>query len=332
MKKLYITLVLAILAAIQVEAQVAELWITGSAVPGGTQKLENYPSQLFKFHGTLNQGEVKIMDTPTPTSTTKYYQPVYEASYIVNKGTRYRTTGDATAAGWIVSFAEDRYRFTVDTRNMTVQGELFVPWHQLYIAGGCTDCGWESYVMLPFARDTNDTNVFTWTGYLRDRAGEKDASGKDIVESKRFKLQGQNNWGPKSLHPYIQDEDATKAAQVCTGGDDTKWTIPQDGMYKITVNVFKETIKCEFVGEQHAKNSTTGVEKVANGNITLTSAGNTIYLKANEELQATVYGIDSQAVCSNAGSNISMNVGQKGVYIVKAQGKTASLTKKIILN
>lgn len=332
MKKIYVTLILAIFVAMHVEAQVSDLWITGSAVPGGTQKLENYPAQQFKFHGTLNQGEVKIMDTPTPTSTTKYYQPAYEAAYIVNKGMRYRTTSDASAAGWIVSFSEDRYRFTVDTKNMTMQGELFVPWHQLYIAGGCTDCGWESYVMLPFTRDANDENVFTWFGYLRDRAGEKDATGKDIVESKRFKLQGQNNWGPKSLHPYIQDENATKAAQVCTGGEDTKWAIPQNGMYKITVNVFKETINCELIDEQHAKGSTTGVDKVAGSNILLTSAGSTIHIKANEELMATVYSIDSQAVCSNAGSDISMNVKQKGVYIVKAQGKTASLTKKVILN
>ena len=216
------------------------LWITGSAVPGGTQRLERFPNHQFKFAGTLLPGEVKVMTTAEPGSQTQYLVPRYYQSYIVNNSLSYKLSSDANSPGWIVTFEENRYRFTVDTSTRQLKGELFQPWDELFIVGGCVECGWESYVMLPFQRQKDQLCTWTWTGLLRSRP--------ENVEPRRFKIMGQNAWDPKQLHPFVQDESPLETSQISTGGGDNKWQIPSDGYYRLTVDVFRETFHAEFLG------------------------------------------------------------------------------------
>ena len=53
-----------LLVALTISAQqYKQLWITGSAVPGGTQKLVMVDDDDFKYAGELLPGELKIITT-----------------------------------------------------------------------------------------------------------------------------------------------------------------------------------------------------------------------------------------------------------------------------
>ena len=219
------------------------LWATGSAVPAGTVELTQRPDGKFIYTGPLNVGELKIMTTAQPTSSTQYLAPQLVDSYLINYGLTYVMTTDADREGWVVSFQEDTYRFIVDTGAKTVRGVLFLPWNELLIAGsafenGANNVEWSRDNMLPFTRDREDPYVFTWEGWL---------GHFDVREPDRFKLEGQMTWGPRELHPFTQDEDILSSTQFRVGGDDTKWHVYQEGTYRIRVDLFHETIQAELI-------------------------------------------------------------------------------------
>lgn len=222
-----------------------ELWATGSAVPDGTCQLVKRPDGQFRFAGALNQGELKIMTTETfQKGVTQFLKPQLVDSYLINKGLNYVITSDESQPGWVVSFHEDTYRFLVDPASRKVTGELMLPWNEVFIAGSAFDGGanhveWNRNGMLPFERDHDNPYVFSWTGELGEFGG--------VVEPGRFKLEGQMTWGPRELHPYVQDEDLLSSTQMRQGGDDTKWHVYIPGTYHIVVDLFNETFHAELI-------------------------------------------------------------------------------------
>lgn len=320
MKKIF-AIITAILLAVSSNAQ-TELWISGTAVPGGTQKLETFPEGQYKYAGTLLQGEFKIMTTPDGSGNTSYYAPRYPDSYVVNKGLAYTMTRSASAGSWVVPFTEDRYKFVLDTKKQTLKGEIFVPWREVYLAGGACEIGWHAFVMLPFTQDENDPNVFTWTGELRE--------GTNVEEPRRFKLQGQNTWDPKRLHPYTQDEAVLESTQMRHGGDDTKWEIAGNGIYRITVNVFKDTFKAEFLGNG-AKDGTTDADILPTGP-KIEVNGHTIRVKCPEKINVDIYTVDSIRVAHKSGTDVTITLPKDGFYVVKGKSKHAAFTKKVAIN
>lgn len=87
-----------------------ELWITGTAIPEGTVKLSKiYGVANFAYNGELQQGELKIMTTPTPDETTEYIIPSEEAMDITGK-TTLTTTTDSKQPGWNVMVADPAYK------------------------------------------------------------------------------------------------------------------------------------------------------------------------------------------------------------------------------
>ena len=225
-----------------------QLWATGTALPDGPCQLVSRPDGKFRFAGALAEGELQLMTTPTyQEGVTQFLTPKLVDSYLINYGLSYTLTTDKNSAGWVVPFSEDTYRFIVDTAARTVRGELFLPWNELLIAGSAFPGGsdkdeWKRDNMLPFVRDHEDPYVFEWTGEL----GIYD----NVVEPGRFKLEGQMTWGPRELHPFVNDEDILEAAQLRTGGDDTKWRVVTPGVYRIRVNLFTETIHAELLSAQ----------------------------------------------------------------------------------
>ena len=221
------------------------LWLTGSAVPGGTQQLTRRPDGQYRFAGALNAGELKIMTTETfQKGTTQFLKPQLIDSYLINNGLNYSLTSDETQPGWVVSFAEDTYRILVDPTARRLTGELMLPWNEVLIAGsafpgGSDQTEWKRDNMLPFVRSHDNPYVFTWEGEL--------GIYQNVVEPGRFKLEGQMTWGPRELHPYAQGEDILTTTQVRSGGDDTKWSVTTPGTYRITVDLFNETIAGEIV-------------------------------------------------------------------------------------
>ena len=225
--------------------QFDDLWATGSAVPGGTQQLTKRPDGQFRFIGKLNAGELKVMTTNEfRKGETRFLRPQFVDSYLINNGLAYSLTTDETQDGWVVSFQEDCYTIVVNPNNNTLKGELRYPWNEVLIAGSAFKGGsdrneWKRDNMLPFVRDHENPYVFTWEGEL--------GIYQNVVEPGRFKLEGQMTWGPRELHPYAQDEDILESTQMRIGGDDTKWSVSQPGTYRITVDLFNETIHSELI-------------------------------------------------------------------------------------
>ena len=90
-------------------------------------------------------------------------------------------------------------------------------------------------------QDVNNPDVFVFDGELKIRP--------ENVESNAFKILGQLDWGPYSLHPYEQGELILESNSFRVGGDDTKWIIEEDkqGRYIIKINQLYETIEAEYV-------------------------------------------------------------------------------------
>jgi hypothetical protein len=216
----------------------SRLFAVGSAVPGGIQELTAFPNKQFKYTGTLYQGTLAIRNQG---SLIRYLTPTYEDSYAINNTLPYTLGRDSAAAQWVVPVTEDIYRITVDLNAKTLHGELFTAWNELFIVGGATSCGWVTYTFLPFTRDPDEVCAWDWTGELKERS--------EFGEPRRFKFNGQNAWDPKVLHPFTSDEDVLKSTQICTGGtEDRKWSITKEGYYHIRVDVFRETVKAEYLG------------------------------------------------------------------------------------
>ena len=216
-----------------------DLWITGSAVPGGAQKLEKVADNDYKYAGRLNVGELRITTAKKPRKSDRYFTPMVADANLVNKGLAYSETTDAKSAAWQVVVSEDRYRLHVYTDKKVLHGEIFQPWGELFIAGGATEAGWHEGKMLLMKQDLKNPYVWTWEGELKRHP--------EVEEPTSFKFQGQDRWYPKNLHPYHQGADVLKERHLRTGGDDTKWEISRDGHYRITIDLFHETIQAEIV-------------------------------------------------------------------------------------
>lgn len=218
-------------------------WAVGTAVPGGIQELTAFPGNKFKYTGRLIEGgtlRFRNMEVPKGISV-RYLKPTYENAYAVTGAIPFTMVRDSSGCEWVVPLTEDIYRITIDMTAKTLTGELFRPWNELFIVGGATECGWVTYTFLPFTRDENEVCTWDWTGELRERP--------EFGEPRRFKFNGQNAWDPKVLHPFTQDEDILGSTQLLTGGSgDNKWSVRQEGIYHIRVDVFRETVQAEYLG------------------------------------------------------------------------------------
>ena len=232
-----IAMLLGLLTSTVQAQEITALWATGSAVPGRIQQLQRMPDGTFRFAGALQAGELRVQTTRKANAQTRYLAPTLIDALLVNKGSACRATTDGQAPGWQVLSADPHYRLVVDPQRMTLRGEIFQPWGELFIAGGATEAGWNEGKMLLMQQDINDPYVWTWEGELRNRP--------ENVEPRRFKFQGQDRWGPKSLHPFAQDTDILKDSRLRTGGADNKWSVSAEGRYRITVDIFHETVRAE---------------------------------------------------------------------------------------
>ena len=303
---------------IQQQITSPQYWITGSAVPGGTQKLMTFPNSQYKFAGILNPGTFKIINSQQTTVSTTYLVPTREDANIVSEQTPFVSSTVSPTNDWNVSFADARYKFTVNTSSKTLTGEVCVPWAELFVVGGCAECGWTEGKMLPMTCSDTNPYLWTWTGVLKSRT--------ENVEPKRFKIMGQDSWSPKSIHPYTQDENVLTSSQFKFNGDDNKWQIGDDGFYRVTVNLLTETFKAEYLGTE------TGIEPVSlTNNLQITSAYHTIMVRSNQKVQVRIYNEGGQQLANANGKEIAINMDRGGFYLVKVSGDNVHAAKKIIL-
>lgn len=241
MKKIY-SIAIALLACVAVSAQqYKELWIAGSAVPGGVQKLQTVSDNDFKYAGKLQAGELCVMTTKKTGKDTRFLMPVLPDANVANRGIGFKETADGKEAAWQVLVDDDHYRIHLTTDRHQLQGEIFQPWGELFIAGGATGTTWRKAEghMLLMKQDIDNPYVWSWEGELKEHS--------DVEEPRSFKFMGQDRWSPKALHAYRQDADILTDQKARVGGPDTKWTISKEGRYRIVVDLFNETVKAEII-------------------------------------------------------------------------------------
>ena len=171
--------------------------------------------------------------------TTQFLAPVLPDANIVNHGAELTVTDRADAQAWQVVVADGHYRFHVSPAAKRLKGEICQPWGELFIGGGATEAGWKEGKMLLMKQQLDNPYVWTWEGELKRHEG--------VEEPTSFKFQGQDRWYPKALHPYKQGTDILTDKRLRTGGSDTKWCISKDGVYRITIDIFNETVNAEWI-------------------------------------------------------------------------------------
>lgn len=312
------------------------LWVRGSAVPGGIQELKRFSTNVsgrytFKFHGTLLPGDLYVTTTEIPRASSRYYAPKLVDTSIVTDKADYAQKADSIGAEWAVLFKADNYRFTVDTYNKQLTGELFAPWYEAWICGGCVEdeqgkgiSGQEGHWQISSGKQMeqnwDDRNVFEWTGLLKSYSYN--------AEPKRFKINGQYGWSPKVLHPFTQDASILTASQVWyNGSEDYKWAINKDGYYRITINVFEETIKGEYLGTEMPD----ALRKVSQTDANVIVNGRQITIQGDKVMTVRLFSVDGGQRLAASGTNVTLTAPSAGFYILYATDNEQSITRKIIV-
>lgn len=310
-------------------AYVSRLFVRGSAIPGGVQELKGFNSKTsFKYHGKLLPGTFVITTSEQPRSGARYYKPAQFDSNVVNDGISYTSTTDSTVAAWNVLFEADNYRFTVTPTSSTagsMKGELFTWWYEAWICGGCVEDNqtpgagnWQISCGKAMEQSSLNPYEWTWTGELRNYTSN--------TEPKRFKINGQYGWSPKVLHPFKQDESILTTKEVWYNGtSDYKWSIAQDGYYRITVNVFEETISGEYLGTD--ADGVGSLEPEAD--VSLDVRGRTVRVGSSQVMSVFLFNADGQQAAAANGSEVTLQAPQAGVYILHATNGKENFTRKI---
>ena len=238
MRTLFILLGLMTALALPAQ-QYKQLWITGTAVPGGLQKLEMASDNDFKYAGPLKAGELKVITTKKVGKNTLFLAPVLPDANVANHGIGFAVVSDMSAASWQVVVDDEHYKLHIKPERKMLHGEIFHPWGELFIGGGATDSGWKEGKMQLMCQQTDNPYVWKWEGELKRHDG--------VEEPTSFKFQGQNRWYPKALHPYAQGTDILGDQRLRIGGEDTKWSITKDGVYRITIDLFNEKVQAELI-------------------------------------------------------------------------------------
>jgi hypothetical protein len=221
----------------------SNLWITGSAVPGDTAILTEDPNQIagyFRYHGELQAGEFRIMNTPTIQSNTIFYVPVLEDANVAGYYTM-QATEDSNIPGWTVTIPDKYYKIKINAPAKTLNGEIFKAREELYIVGGATDTGWDSGNSIPLKKDLNNPNLFIFSGTLK----EAEAGG----DRDMFKLLGQKDWSPVSFHPKTPNKSLSESKYIYENlPGDHKWIIDPEkqGFYVIKIDLLEETINARY--------------------------------------------------------------------------------------
>ncbi|GAB1414683.1 hypothetical protein MASR2M117_00890 [Paludibacter sp.] len=303
-----------------------ELWVIGSAIPNGISKLSNaYEVANFLYIGKLQQGDLKIITTETINEFTQYIVP-FEEDVDVTGVTKFIISKNASLPGWNVIVPHLTYKMKINVIGEQMTAGIFTSHDNLYMVGGATKVGWHANQALPFVKDNQNPDIFIFDGDLKVRT--------ENVESGAFKIIGQLDWGPLSLHPYNAGESILDAKHFRIGGEDTKWQIDENhqGRYIIKINMLYETIESEYIGDG------TGIKKhVLNPyfNVSYVSNGIRINMLANYVADAIhLYSLNGQLVHAirNAGQEAVLGYDvMGGIYILKVECGKKSFVQRIII-
>lgn len=218
------------------------LWAIGSAIPNGKIELSKVKHlDFFLYNGQLLSGDFKIIDTENINQDTRFIVPL-EEDVDITGDTKLQITHDASLPGWNVMVPDSLYLIKINVSEQDVKAEVFNPNKTLYIVGGATNGGWNPSKAIPFVRDKNNPYLFIFDGELSIRPEHEQGS--------LFKILGQLDWNPYSLHPSTPNESPLNSRVVRVNGEDNKWAIDEEkqGRYIIEVNTLTETIDARYLG------------------------------------------------------------------------------------
>ncbi|MDP4240330.1 MAG: SusF/SusE family outer membrane protein [Bacteroidota bacterium] len=302
-----------------------DIWITGSAIPGGKAKLvsDNIdPLINYHYYGQLLAGEFKFATTENINSTTQFYTPTSSADAI-STNTDVSLTSSASTSGWTVTQANDMYKIKLNTLTKKFNGSIFNVDH-VYIVGGATAVGWDAGNAIELTKGTGDqSNVFTFDGALKTNVAGDDRN--------KFKFLLQKDWGPYSFHPQTENASIT-GAQFFTDhhSDDYKWTIDDDkqGRYVITLDALQETIQSTY----YPVSAANLVEM--NSDIKVFAANGRIQIVTDNENAKTaqVFAVDGHKVADRSfDRDVEIDL-ISGIYTVRVyDGTTELMTRKVII-
>lgn len=303
-----------------------ELWITGSAIPNNIAKLSNaYGIANFLYIGELKQGDFKIITTEAINDFTQYIVPLEEDVDVTGE-TRLVITGNAEAPGWSVQVDDPVYKIKINLVANKSNAQIFKSPENLYMVGGAVECGWNAGEAIPMTKDEQNPDVFIFDGELKIRP--------DNEESNLFKILGQLDWNPYSLHPYNENEPILEAGflQVSTG--DNKWAINenQQGRYILKVNTLYETIEARYI------DGGTSVKQIkSNDFFKIVSLDNGIRISMSEDCSATsmqLFNMNGGLIHSvrNAGGEVVLgdNV-PAGIYLLRVYCDKRDFVQRIVI-
>lgn len=300
-----------------------ELWMSGTAIPGGKLKMSALPSgekTKMRYIGALTEGAFSIASKETAGAGTEFFCPTLNGVDVLGLTTTDLGTG--ATGSWSVGTASTLYKITVDMYNKTMNAEIFQPWENLYIVGGATSIGWDAGKALPLTKDAVDPTIFVFEGELRIAESGDDRN--------KFKLLGQLDWGSNSLHPYTLDEPIIGSVNVLANSGDDKWIINEEeqGNYRITVNTFTETIAAIYLDQ-------VSVAKELEGkSVQVLSSNGCVELVSNDVL-SNVQLIDlTGKTVAEAKNGTTISLGENvaaGIYFVKYSVNNNAFVQKVLV-
>jgi len=305
------------------ELYAQDIWITGSAIPGGKAKLKSDnidPTINYHYYGELLVGEFKFITTENVDVTSKYYVPA-SASDAVTNDVSVSLSPDETVLGWTVTQANQLYKIKLNTLANKFKGWIFGVEH-IYLVGGATAAKWDAGNPVELTRGTGDqVNIFTFDGNLTINSAVSDPN--------KFKFLLQKDWNPLSFNPQFENESITGAKYFTDHhSDDYKWTVDEDkqGHYIMKLDALEETIDATYYPETNT--SFTNV----NLNINLFATNGKIVVKSDTESSKSmdVFVMDGRKVANvpfNHNAEIELPT---GIYIVKVKdGNSTIITRKV---
>lgn len=312
-------------------------YVTGSALDNQVIEMDKIENFEFKQSLTCKAGDIILMDTPVRGDKTRYFTPVFEdvdISFGRGYTSKLNVTTNADARGWSVSVPGD-YILYISCKNNTYIGRKHVQRKALYITGGCCVYPWD-YVhdeVCAFAPDPENPDVLIWEGELRigwvPTAPEPD----------KFKILTDKDWNSETYHPYIADTPAKGTLKIrTTAGEDSKWTIGQDGIYRISVNTRTETMTVEFLSAPQAAPGIdikpAGVNTINNDDFELSYSDNRVELiYSPEPVDVKVVNVAGTVVSQKNGLTKGTVAGSlsSGIYLVSINGASICKLYKIII-
>ncbi len=292
------------------ETSALDLWITGTAIPGGIAKLvsDNIdPNTNYHYYGELLTGEFKFCTTENIDETTQYYVPV-SSSDAISENISVNLTSDANVVGWSVTQPNEMYKIKFNSLSKNYNGNIFNI-DNVYIVGGATAVGWDAGNAIELTRGTgNETYVFTFEGNL--------IINTEIADGDKFKFLLQRDWNPYSLHPQFENELITEAQYITEKHSvDFKWAVDENkqGHYTIKLDVLEETIEAIY-----DPNHTSSITKKEGQTKVYSTKGKIIIKSTAEKCKSIeVYDLSGARVCQKLSvKNTEMEI-TKGIYIVK---------------